>query len=113
MVPRLGNPRSTNPVSPDITYPNLFDCFSHPTYSTKTIGFRALVEENVKAQVAKIARSSIVLNAYQKFEEAEAAKGANSSSTETNNAIVTPSHNEKKRSEEEAEPIAIFIHGWV
>ncbi|KAF9445626.1 carbonic anhydrase [Macrolepiota fuliginosa MF-IS2] len=62
-------------------------------------GFRALVEENVKASVRRIATDSIIANRY-----------ATLSSSSISNS-TTPA--EKRSGDESTPPVDVFIHGWV
>ncbi|KAF8155566.1 carbonic anhydrase [Crassisporium funariophilum] len=67
----------------------------------KEPGFRALVEENVKSSVRRIAADSVLANHYALL----AAAGENP----TANSTATPI----RRSGEGGAPTDVFIHGWV
>jgi carbonic anhydrase len=71
-------------------------------------GFRALVEENVKLTVSKIAENNIIKNHF-----ATLAKQSTSPAPEAKAESAEAKSSHYKRADHAATPGNVFIHGWV
>ncbi|KAF5311140.1 hypothetical protein D9619_008059 [Psilocybe cf. subviscida] len=67
----------------------------HVSDSTRDIGFRALVEENVRASVTRIAASSVIVNHFAKLKN------------------INGTTYRSFRTGEDIPATPVFIHGWV